>query len=142
MKALQMKNLTPLFFSKDSLTINVEGSLTITGGTINVTSDGDALDSNNAEEDGCGYIHISSGNLTLKSEGKGIKAQSLIYIAGGTIDINSTSYIGGTISNGEMLGTYTQDSIIYGSGMGGMGDGPGGRPDGGMGGPGGHGNWR
>lgn len=80
MKALQMKNLTPLFFSKDSLTINGEGSLTITGGTINATSDGNALDSNNVVEDDCGYIHISSGNLTLKSEDKRIKASHLFTL--------------------------------------------------------------
>ena len=47
--------------------------------------------------------------------------------------IGSTAYVGGTLTNGETLGSYTQDSTIYGSGMGmgGMG-----------GGPGGHGGWR
>ncbi len=85
------------------------------------------------------------GSITFSTPDMAEGETYSIYINGeleNSTNIGSTAYIGGTLSNGELLGTYTQDSIVYGSGMGGMGGGPGGHPNGGMGGPGGHGNWR
>ncbi len=127
-------------YSRDDLTVNGEGALnitadyrhgivcnddlTITGGTITVTTAQDAIHANdsvrikdadltlNAGDDGItasnddetSFIYIESGNISIPSCYEGLEAVQ-ITIAGGTIDINPTD--DGINANG-----YQGNSVI------------------------------
>ena len=97
-------NLDAVIFSKEDITLNGTGTLTIssmangisckddlkiTGGTIIIDCTEDALEANDS-------IAIADGNITIKTDKDGLHAEydeddsvGYIYIAGGTISINS-----------------------------------------------------
>ena len=97
-------NLDAVIFSKDDLTLNGTGTLTIsstdngvsckddlkiTGGTINITCTADALEANDS-------IAIADGSITIKTNKDGLHAEydeddsvGYIYIAGGILNITS-----------------------------------------------------
>ena len=98
-------NTDAVIFSKDDITLNGSGSLTIsstdngitgkddikiTGGTITINCVNDAIEANNS-------IAINDGNITINSKKDGMHAEysdddtvGYIYIAGGTINITAT----------------------------------------------------
>jgi hypothetical protein len=97
-------NLDAVIFSKEDITLNGTGSLTIsstangisckddlkiTGGTINIDCTEDALEANDS-------IAIADGNITINTDKDGMHAEydeddsvGYIYIAGGTINITA-----------------------------------------------------
>ncbi|MBQ8464317.1 MAG: carbohydrate-binding domain-containing protein [Prevotella sp.] len=80
--------------------IKAAGDMTISGGTVNVTTSGSGTyDSTEADAKGCaglksdGNMTISGGTITLKSTGSGgkcIKADGKLTISNGTITATST----------------------------------------------------
>lgn len=133
-------------YSKDDLTINGNGNLTVTGnynngivckndlklsgGNINVKAlnngikgsdsvtikndvaidiscDGDGIktDYDTTSNKDKGYIDIESGNITIKSIGDCLKADTYITIDNGTFDLTSNGgYTNGTSHNNDMGG--------------------------------------
>ncbi|QPC82033.1 carbohydrate-binding domain-containing protein [Phototrophicus methaneseepsis] len=89
--------------SKDSLTItggtlNVtsvddgirgKDSLVIDGATITITSEGDALKSDEDEDAELGYITIESGTFNITAGGDGIQAETDLTINDGTFNIST-----------------------------------------------------
>ncbi len=89
-------NIDAVIFSKDDLTLNGYGSLTIeaaegmgvvskddliiTGGTYTITSKGDGLS-------GKDVLGIYDGTFTITSDGDAIRSKVDLYIAGGTYDL-------------------------------------------------------
>ena len=115
-------------FSKDDLTLNGTGSLTvvsanhgivgkddlkITGGTYTITAEGRGLDANDS-------VRIADGSFTILSGKDAIRAKSedegkgYVLIAGGTFDLT----VNGGAANGE---AHTDDMMMRGFGRGGWG---------------------
>ena len=125
-----------VIFSKDDITINGTGSLTIvssdngisgkddlkiTGGTINITASDAGIEANDSIRIAAGNITVSAGNDALHAENDDDNSTGFIYICGGTLDlkagddgIHATTVVqieGGTINitAGECIeGTYIQ----------------------------------
>lgn len=133
-------------YSKDDLTINGNGNLTVTGNynngivckndlklsggnitvkalnngikgsdsvtikndvSIDISCDGDGIktDYDTTSNKDKGYIHIESGNITIKSIGDCLKADTYITIDNGTFDLTSNGgYTNGTSHNNDMGG--------------------------------------
>ena len=133
-------------YSKDDLTINGNGNLTVTGNynngivckndlklsggnitvkalnngikgndsvtikndvSIDISCDGDGIktDYDTTSNKDKGYIHIESGNITIKSIGDCLKADTYITIDNGTFDLTSNGgYTNGTSHNNNMGG--------------------------------------
>ena len=95
-EAIDDNNIDAVIFSKDDLTLNGYGSLTleaaegmgvvskddliITGGTYIITSKGDGLS-------GKDVLGIYDGTFTITSDGDAISSKADLYIAGGTYDL-------------------------------------------------------
>ena len=108
--------------SKDDGIIGKD-SIEINGGSIKITIEGDGIKTTNNQEEK-GYILINDGNIDILSTGtdsqkshKGIKAETIIEINGGTFNINTTD--DGIHSNGNITinnGKYTiisKDDAIH-----------------------------
>lgn len=133
-------------YSKDDLTINGNGNLTVTGNynngivckndlklsggnitvkalnngikgsdsvtikndvSIDISCDGDGIktDYDTTSNKDKGYIYIESGNITIKSIGDCLKADTYITIDNGTFDLTSNGgYTNGTSHNNDMGG--------------------------------------
>lgn len=133
-------------YSKDDLTINGNGNLTVTGNynngivckndlklsggnitvkalnngikgsdsvtikndvSIDISCDGDGIktDYDTTSNKDKGYIYIESGNITIKSIGDCLKADTYITINDGTFDLTSNGgYTNGTSHNNDMGG--------------------------------------
>jgi len=96
-------------------------SLTVEGGTVTVNAGGDALKSDNEEDETRGYVHIAGGTISLAAGDDGINATSgtstttdiggiveaddgaMVTITGGESTINSEG--DGIDSNGSILVT-------------------------------------
>ncbi|MBQ9322546.1 MAG: carbohydrate-binding domain-containing protein [Eubacterium sp.] len=59
-------------------------------GTINITSEDDAIHTSNAEDAGKGFVYIEGGTLTLAAGDDGIHAETALIIAGGTIGVTKS----------------------------------------------------
>lgn len=99
----------------------------LTNAMISITDENDNLIISYTASKNWGSITFSTPDLAL--------GNTYNVCANGTLNnstsLGSTAYTGGTLKDGEVLGTYTQDSIVCGtgnsmSGMGGGLDGPGG----------------
>ena len=123
-------NVDGVIFSKDDITFNGSGTLTInagyangivgkddvkfTSGTYNITATGNAIEgkdsvrikdgtfvlssgdekdgihTSNEEDAGKGYIYIEGGDITISAKDDGIHAATVLYIAGGNIDVTES----------------------------------------------------
>ncbi len=123
-------NVDGVIFSKDDITFNGSGTLTInagyangiagkddvkfTSGTYNITATGNAIEgkdsvrikdgtfalssgnekdgihTSNEEDAGKGYIYIEGGDITIAAKDDGIHAATVLYIAGGNIDVTES----------------------------------------------------
>ncbi|MBE6672132.1 MAG: carbohydrate-binding domain-containing protein [Ruminococcaceae bacterium] len=109
--------------SKDDLVLAGTGTLSVTSAgvalegkdcvkiremTLDLTSGGDGIRSTNTEDSSRGYVYVESGTLTIKSEGDGIQAETLLQIEGGSLSIVT----GGGSENapikqgGDMMGGF------------------------------------
>ena len=145
-------NTDAVIYSKEDLVLNGKGSLTvtsakgngitskddlkITGGTLKVTAQLDALEANdsivisdgditvnakkdglhaeNDDDDSLGYIWIGGGKLTVTASDDGIHGTSFVQIDGGEITVTGSEGIEGTyvqINGGEITVTGTDDGI-------------------------------
>jgi len=112
-------------------------SIRIKDGTFNLVSgsEKDGIHTSNEEESGKGYIYIEGGDITINAEDDGIHAGTVLYIAGGTINVEKSyeglegdtiDITGGDISvvssdDGLNASTSTsQDSFGFGGMGGGM----------------------
>ncbi len=117
----------------------IEGkdSVRIKDGTFNLESgsEKDGIHSGNDEEAGKGYIYIEGGEITISAEDDGIHAATVLYIAGGNINVvksyegiegDTIDILGGSIrinasDDGLNASTSTsQDSFGFGDMGGGM----------------------
>lgn len=65
-------------------------SVRILDGTVNITSEDDAIHTSNAEDAGKGFVYIEGGTLTLAAGDDGIHAETALIIAGGSIDVTKS----------------------------------------------------
>lgn len=90
--------------------------LVIKDGTYSVNSGGDAIKSDN-EEDGVGYVEITTGVFNITSSGDGIYAYSNLTIYDGTFDINCSNSQSSAkaLKAGDLLqieyGTFILESV-------------------------------
>jgi trimeric autotransporter adhesin len=114
-------NITVTKALKDG--IHGKDGIEISGGTINVTATGDAIDGDIA------YINISGGNITTTNsiaDTKGISCDSILIISGGTLNITVTGNASKAIKSGKTMtlsgGTITVhtsgDAVLTASGSG------------------------
>ncbi len=105
--------------------IKADNSVTISGGTVNISAGDDAIHANHDSEidantkdsygNGKGDVTVAGGTLTLTSNDDGIHADGTLTISGGTVKV-SKSYEGlegGTIviSGGSITVSSTDDGI-------------------------------
>lgn len=99
-------NIDAVVFSKDDITFNGKGSLTvstengngitskddlkITGGTYNITVSGHGLEGKDSVRIADGTITITSGKDGIHSDNTDDTGKGFVYIAGGKLDITST----------------------------------------------------
>jgi hypothetical protein len=106
-------------------------------GAYQVTAGGDGFKSDNATDDGRGWLLVNGGKLTVSAGDDGVKAQNQLVIANGSVTVSESSeglesqHI--AISGGTVTVTATDDGVNASSGAatatqggGGMGGGPGG----------------
>lgn len=161
-EAIDDNNIDAVIFSKDDLTLNGNGTLTInseyghgivskddlklTSGTYNITAASHALSGKDSVRIAGGTFNLVSGKDGIHSENTDDEEKGFVYIAGGDYSIESTgdgidaSYVV-QIDDGTFditAGGGAENSTKTHNDM--MGGGPGGTPDGGNGGPGGDGN--
>ena len=105
----------------------------LNGAMISITDTNDNLIISYTSSKTWGSITFSTPEMTM--------GETYNVCANGTLinstNIGSTAYIDGVLTDGELLGTYTQDSTVCGTGSGMSGGGPGGGMGGGPGKPGG-----
>ena len=145
-------NTDAVIFSKEDLVLNGKGTLTvtsakgngitskddlkITGGTLNVTAQLDALEANdsiaiydgnitvsakkdglhaeNDDDDSLGYVWIGGGTLNVTASDDAIHGTSFVQVDGGTINVSGAEGIEGTyiqINDGTVTITATDDGI-------------------------------
>ncbi len=161
-EAIDDNNIDAVIFSKDDLTLNGNGTLTInseyghgivskddlklTSGTYNITAASHALSGKDSVRIAGGTCNLVSGKDGIHSENTDDEEKGFVYIAGGDYSIESTgdgidaSYVV-QIDDGTFditAGGGAENSTKTHNDM--MGGGPGGAADAGNGGPGGDGN--
>ncbi|MCD8069650.1 MAG: carbohydrate-binding domain-containing protein [Lachnospiraceae bacterium] len=96
-------NYSKAIVSKDSLTIldgtlNVQSTdsaldgkdcVKIYGGTLNITAGADGIRSTNSRYSNKGFVYIAGGTIRIASGNDGIQAESVAWIAGGSITVTS-----------------------------------------------------
>lgn len=90
-------------------------SVRIADGTFEITSGGDAIHSENEEDENKGFVYVADGTFTLNADDDGIHADNAVYVADGTITI-SQCYEGiegqtVTISGGKIDITSSDDGL-------------------------------
>ena len=109
-------NIDAVIFSKEDITLNGKGSLTvstedgngitskddlkITSGTYNITASGHGLEGKDSVRIADGTIAITAGKDGIHSDNTEDAGKGFVYISGGKLDITSTG--DGIDSNGEI----------------------------------------
>ena len=63
-------------------------SVRIADGTFDITSGGDAIHSENADDENKGFVYVANGSFTLSADGDGISASYAVQLDDGTITIS------------------------------------------------------
>ncbi len=101
--------------------IRANDNLTVGGGTVTVVSSGDGIKTANAEKAGKGRICVNDGALYVTARGDALSAATDLAVFGGTLVLNTLD------ENGEALREASANPTTGSSGMGGgMGGFPGG----------------
>ena len=79
---------TTLTVTAPNAGLSVENEMLISGGTINITTDGDAI---KAEDDTevLGTVYVTGGDITINSGDEGILARKEVNISGGSFNITA-----------------------------------------------------
>ena len=104
--------------SSDSFTINIsasnnglasDGSVTVNGGTLNITSGGDGLKSSPDEDDttSAGTVTVTGGSITINSGEDGIQADGGFTMTDGKVYVTS----GGGYTNAANIGDNSAKGI-------------------------------
>lgn len=103
--------------------IHANDGIEVSGGTINVTATGDAIDAGGA------YVYITGGNITTlnsQADVKGISCDSTIFISGGTLNLTVTGNQSKamkcdqtmTLAGGQITIHNSGDAVLTASGSG------------------------
>ncbi|HOO96387.1 MAG TPA: carbohydrate-binding domain-containing protein [Caldisericia bacterium] len=98
--------------------IEANDSIRVYDGTFNINTSKDALHSENEEDDTLGYIYIHDCDMTISAKDDGIRANSIVQIDGGTINIETcVEGIEGTFVqiNGGDISIYSTDDGVNAS---------------------------
>ena len=85
-------------------------SVTLEGGTVDVTAGGDGVKSDRDDDSTKGFVHVAGGSLTVDAQGDGISATTDVVLTGGTVDVSAgessgSSGMGGGGNGGNGGGT-------------------------------------
>lgn len=69
--------------------IKGKNSVTVSGGTVTVTSGKDGITSDETENEGKGFVTIEDGEIIITSAGDGVSAETTLTVTGGVISIIS-----------------------------------------------------
>lgn len=94
-EGIQVKEILYTDSTETTVLAQVEGSINIDGGKINITSSEDGI------QCGTGNVIITDGTITVNSVMDSIQAENVMYITGGIFDITA---------HGGVSGTSTEDS--------------------------------
>ncbi|WP_296118118.1 carbohydrate-binding domain-containing protein [uncultured Eubacterium sp.] len=64
-------------------------SVRIADGTFDITSGGDAIHSENADDENKGFVYVANGSFTLNADGDGISASYVVQLDDGTYEITA-----------------------------------------------------
>lgn len=70
--------------------IRGKDSVVITGGTLVVNSEGDAIKSTNDSDAGKGFILVQGGTMTINTGSDGMQAEQALLVVDGTIQVESS----------------------------------------------------
>lgn len=75
--------------SKVDLKIKGKNSVTVSGGTVTVTSGKDGITSDETENEEKGFVTIEDGEIIITSAGDGVSAETTLTVTGGVVSIIS-----------------------------------------------------
>lgn len=85
--------------------IKGKNSVTVSGGTVTVTSGKDGITSDETENEEKGFVNIEDGEIIITSAGDGVSAETTLTVTGGVISIIS----GGGSANAQQKSDNMRD---------------------------------
>ena len=100
-----------------SATIRGKDSITVLGGTFNLTSkQGDGIHTANETETDKGWILIKDGSFTIKAYNDGIQAATAMQIDKGTFNITAGQGVSGTSAAESYKGVKADNNLVINGG--------------------------
>lgn len=94
-----------------NITANGQGlsgkdAVKIKEGTFTLTTQKDAIQSDNAEDAGRGFVYIESGTFFIESQGDAIQAETLLQVTGGTFEVVTAGGSENGVDHTETMGPF------------------------------------
>ena len=89
-------------------------TLAVAGGSFQITTNKDGLHSENSDDDTLGAIYITGGSFVIRAGDDAVRAESLLQIDGGSLDITAAEGLEATyihINDGQINISATDDGV-------------------------------